>query len=191
MIGDVCGRGAVAATITALVRHTARAVAPLLGDPVAVVEAINTALLERAPGNGGDFVTLVYGHLRPRADRLDIDLVRAGHLMPVHHRPGAAPVAVSSDGMLLGAFPDAAPEIVGLPLHPGESLVLATDGITESRDHSGKQFGESGITRALAGAGDAALGARGVLDAVISAVVRHAEGVPTDDDQAALVLTAR
>jgi serine phosphatase RsbU (regulator of sigma subunit) len=192
MIGDVCGRGAIAATITALVRNTARAVAPLLGDPVAVAGAINTALLERVPGSGGgDFVTLVYGHLRPLGDRLDIDLVRAGHLLPVHHRPGTAPTAISSDGLLLGAFPEAAPEIASLPLRTGESLVLATDGITESRDRGGEQFGEEGITRALAAAGDTAHGASDVLDAVIRAVGRHAEGVPTDDDQAVLVLTAR
>jgi serine phosphatase RsbU (regulator of sigma subunit)/PAS domain-containing protein len=189
MIGDVCGRGALAATITALVRYTARAVAPLLSDPVAVAAAINSALLERVLGSGGDFVTLVYGHLRPRADRLDVDLVRAGHVMPVHHRPGIAPAAVTSQGMLLGAFEDAAPEVVGLPLHAGESLVLATDGITESRDRQGELFGDDGISRALAAGAER--GAGGVLESVISAVRRHTDGVPTDDDQAVLVLTAR
>jgi serine phosphatase RsbU (regulator of sigma subunit) len=195
MIGDVCGRGALAATITALVRNTARAVAPLLSDPVAVAAAINTALLERVPGSGGDFVTLVYGHLRPRRGRLDIDLVRAGHVMPVHHRPGAAPAPVPSQGMLLGAFEDAVPEVVRLPLRAGESLVLATDGITESRDGRGELFGDDGITRALAAGGGAGRGAGGgaggVLDSVIGAVGRHTDGVPTDDDQAVLVLTAR
>jgi serine phosphatase RsbU (regulator of sigma subunit) len=191
MVGDVCGRGALAATITALVRNTARAVAPLLSDPIAVAAAVNTALLERAPGSGGDFVTLVYGHLRPRGGRLDIDLVRAGHVMPVHYRPGAAPAAVTSQGMLLGAFPDAVPEVVELPLYAGESLVLATDGITESRDHRGDLFGDDGITRALTAGDGTGHGASGVLDAVIGAVGRHTQGVPTDDDQAVLVLTAR
>lgn len=189
MIGDVCGRGAPAATITALVRHTARAVAPLLADPVAVAGAINTALLERVPGTGGDFVTLVYGHLLPRGDRLDIDLVRAGHLMPVHHRPGRLPATVSSEGMLLGAFAEAVPEAATLRLHTGESLVLSTDGITESRDSTGRQFGEAGITRALARGRPVA--AHEVLGSVISAVTQHTAGVPTDDDQALLVLTAR
>jgi serine phosphatase RsbU (regulator of sigma subunit) len=47
MLGDVCGRGATAATTAALVRHTARAVAPLLPGPDAVVQAINKALLDR------------------------------------------------------------------------------------------------------------------------------------------------
>ncbi|WP_335982510.1 GAF domain-containing SpoIIE family protein phosphatase [Streptomyces sp. CA2R106] len=189
MIGDVCGRGAPAATITALVRHTARAVAPLLGDPVAVAGAINTALLERAPDSGGDFVTLVYGHLLPRPDRLDIDLVRAGHLMPVHHRPGRPPEPVRSEGMLLGAFPDAVPEPAALRLRAGESLMLATDGITESRDRGGREFGEAGITRALARVQPVT--APDMVSTVTSAVARHTAGVPTDDDQALLVLTAR
>lgn len=189
MIGDVCGRGALAATITALVRHTARAVAPLLADPVAVAGAINTALLERVPGSGGDFVTLVYGHLLPRGDRLDIDLIRAGHLMPVHHRPGSPPAPVSSEGMLLGAFREAVPDAASLRLWTGESLVLSTDGITESRDRAGRQFGEAGITRALDRARPVT--AHDVLGAVIGAVSRHTAGVPTDDDQALLVLTAQ
>jgi serine phosphatase RsbU (regulator of sigma subunit) len=191
MIGDVCGRGALAATITALVRHTARAVAPLLPDPVAVTAAINKALLDRAPGGaGGDFVTLVYGHLAPRPDHLAIDLVRAGHVMPVHHRPGRDPTPLATAGMLLGAFPDAAPEPVALPLLPGESLVLTTDGITEARDRTGAEFGDDGITRALAAPPPPAA-AREVLATLIRAVTHHTSGVPTDDDQAVLILTAR
>ncbi|MEW2168142.1 SpoIIE family protein phosphatase [Streptomyces sp. NPDC007084] len=47
MVGDVCGRGAMAAITTALVRHTARAVAPLVPGPEAVVDAVNRALLNR------------------------------------------------------------------------------------------------------------------------------------------------
>ncbi len=47
LIGGVCGHGAPAATTTCLVRHTARAVAKLVDNPVTVVEAINDALLER------------------------------------------------------------------------------------------------------------------------------------------------
>lgn len=76
MLGDVCGRGAIAATTTALVRHTVRAVAPLLDSPAAVVHAVNTALLDRPDSHGTGFVTLVYGNLTPtHGGGLDIDLV--------------------------------------------------------------------------------------------------------------------
>ena len=49
-IGDVCGRGALAASTTGIVRHTTRAVARLLHEPLAVVDAVNTALLISAIG---------------------------------------------------------------------------------------------------------------------------------------------
>ncbi|SEB61734.1 GAF domain-containing protein [Streptomyces sp. 2131.1] len=65
MLGDVCGRGAIAATTTALVRHTARAVAPLVPGPEAVVQAVNQALINRPAGHGTGFVTLIYGQLTP------------------------------------------------------------------------------------------------------------------------------
>ena len=85
MLGDVCGRGAIAATTTALVRHTARAVAPLLPGPGAVVQAVNKALLDRPDSHGTGFVTMVYGHLAPAdGGGLDITLVRAGHPPPLH-----------------------------------------------------------------------------------------------------------
>jgi len=99
------------------------------------------------------------------------------------------PTPVTSEGMLLGAFPDAVPEAASLRLHAGESLVLTTDGITESRDRAGRLFGEAGITRALARA--TPVTAHEVLDTVIRAVTQHTSGVPTDDDQALLVLTAQ
>lgn len=87
VLGDVCGRGAKAATTTALVRHTARAVAPLLDDPVAVVKAVDRALNDRNAQQNNGFVTLVYGHLTPARDGLAVELVRAGHTLPFCSTP--------------------------------------------------------------------------------------------------------
>lgn len=68
MLGDVCGRGALAATTTA------RAVAPFMSGPQAVVQAVNHALTKRHGSHGTAFVTLVYGHFTSTKAGLDIDI---------------------------------------------------------------------------------------------------------------------
>ncbi|MFG2608492.1 GAF domain-containing SpoIIE family protein phosphatase [Streptomyces sp. NPDC048514] len=190
MLGDVCGRGATAAATTALVRHTARAVAPLLPGPEAVVQAINKALLDRPHSHGTGFVTLVYGHLAPAGDGgFDITLVRAGHTLPVHIDAGHTAKPVAGDGSLLGIGPD--PHLVPLHLRlsPAESLVLYTDGITEARSPDGEQFGEERLTDTLTGIGHPVT-AEEVI-AALTGSVRTFTGVHgIDDDQAVLVLTA-
>ncbi|MEU6479142.1 SpoIIE family protein phosphatase [Streptomyces sp. NPDC047017] len=186
MLGDVCGRGALAATTTALVRHTARAVAPLLPGPEAVVQAVNRALARRHGSHGTGFVTLVYGHFAATETGLDIEFVRAGHTLPVHLSADAAHL-VHSDGALLGVVPS--PHLCARRLHltPGESLALYTDGITEAVNAEKEQFGEERLVQSLT---PPPRGASAVLDALTRAVRDFTGGNGTDDDQAVLILTA-
>jgi sigma-B regulation protein RsbU (phosphoserine phosphatase) len=58
VIGDVCGKGAEAATITALARYTVRTAVMHTRRPRAVLQTLNEALL----GHSSDrFLTAVYG----------------------------------------------------------------------------------------------------------------------------------
>ncbi|MFJ4716233.1 GAF domain-containing SpoIIE family protein phosphatase, partial [Streptomyces sp. NPDC088785] len=188
LLGDVCGRGALAASTTALVRHTARAVAPLLPGPEDVVKAVNTALINRPVSHGTGFVTLVYGQLTPTPAGLDIELVRAGHAIPLHLDTRHDVHGVDSPGLLLGI--SAAPRTTArrLSLSPGESLLLYTDGITEAR-RDDTLFGERRLAEALTGAPHRPT-AQQVIDAVTQAVHAFTDGRDSDDDQAVLVLTA-
>ncbi|WP_244336226.1 GAF domain-containing SpoIIE family protein phosphatase [Streptomyces seoulensis] len=189
MLGDVCGRGATAATTTALVRHTARAVAPLLPGPQAVVEAVNRALCDRPGSHGTGFVTLVYGQFTPTPDGLDIELIRAGHTAPLVLDAGHAVHTVEASGLLLGVASDPQVSPRRLRLRPQESLLLYTDGLTEARAADGEQFGEERVARAL-GAATRTPAARQLIDALTDAVHVFTGGHDIDDDQAVLVLTA-
>ncbi|MER6479340.1 SpoIIE family protein phosphatase [Streptomyces filamentosus] len=189
LLGDVCGRGAIAATTTALVRHTARAVAPLLPGPEEVVAAVNRALVNRPGSHGTGFVTLVYGRLTPTGHGLDVELVRAGHTLPLHLDARHATRLVDAPGSLLGISPET--DVVSRTLHldPHESLLLYTDGITEARDGSGEQFGEKRLAEAVAGTPPRP-SAQQVVDALARAVRDFTGGQDIDDDRAVLVLTA-
>ncbi|GAO07895.1 hypothetical protein TPA0598_03_03560 [Streptomyces lydicamycinicus] len=188
MIGDVCGRGALAATTTGMVRHTARAAARLLHDPVAVVAAINDALTEGSVDEGL-FVSLVYGELRHTASHLTLDLIRAGHVPPLVLRADGTIEQITQSGMLLGVAPDFDGCVCRVDLFPGDSLVLVTDGITEARSAAGEFFDEQRLAAALHPRPTASAGAAGLIDSVNAAVTAFA-GPSTPDDQAALVLTA-
>ncbi|MFJ9732055.1 SpoIIE family protein phosphatase [Streptomyces sp. NPDC101171] len=189
ILGDVCGRGAMAATTTALVRHTARAVAPLLDDPVDVVKAVDKALNDRHSHQNNGFVTLVYGHLAPTADGLDVHLVRAGHTLPLLLDADHVVGTVEASGGLLG---------IGIPtrlaarrftLRPAESLLLYTDGITECRAAGAEQYGDARLAEALASAPRRPTAAD-VVRTVAEDVRDFVAGRDVDDDQAALVITA-
>ncbi|WP_219852855.1 SpoIIE family protein phosphatase [Streptomyces solincola] len=189
LLGDVCGRGAIAATTTALVRHTARAVAPLLPDSKAVVEAINRALHNRPARHGTGFVTLVYGQLTPTPTGLDVELVRAGHNPPLHLDTHRDVHPLDTPGTLLGIGPDTHLTPRHLHLHAGESLILYTDGLTEARRGSGELFGDQRLTRAVSQA-PAGTSAQQLIDTLTQAVHDFTGGRDIDDDQAVLVLTA-
>ncbi|WP_445054428.1 SpoIIE family protein phosphatase [Streptomyces sp. SAS_269] len=189
ILGDVCGRGAMAATTTALVRHTARAVAPLLDDPADVVRAVDKALNDRHTHQNNGFVTLVYGHLAPAADGLAVHLVRAGHTLPLLLDTDHVVGAVETSGGLLG---------VGIPsrltarrftLRPSESLLLYTDGITECRAAGTEQYGDIRLAKALASAPRRPT-ATDVVRTVAEDVRSFMTGRDVEDDQAALVITA-
>ncbi|MFB6438053.1 SpoIIE family protein phosphatase [Streptomyces sp. NPDC056411] len=186
MIGDVCGRGAAAATTTGMVRHTARAAARLLNDPADVVAAINSALTESTTEE--TFVSLVYAELRRSATHLTLDLMRAGHVPPLVRRGDGTIEEVAAPGLLLGIGPHVAGAPCHIALYPGDSLVLVTDGITEARSPGGEFFDEHRLATALATAPGSSPTAASLIASVTAAVTAFA-GNSTPDDQAALALT--
>lgn len=148
MLGDVCGRGALAATTTALVRHTARAVAPLLPGPKEVLGAVNRALLNRPDGHDDGFVTLVYGHFTPvPSGGIEIVMVRAGHTLPLAIDPARSVRAIESPGAALGFAAEPHLVEVRLRLEPGHSLLLYTDGFTERATPGGNCSASAGWPR--------------------------------------------
>ncbi|WP_432003215.1 SpoIIE family protein phosphatase [Streptomyces sioyaensis] len=186
MIGDVCGRGASAATTTGMVRHTARAAARLLRDPAAVVRAIDDALTGSSV-SADHFVSLVYGELLPGTSPLTLELLRAGHVPPLVRRTDGTVEQLAQSGLLLGVGPEFDGSPCRVELSPGDSLVLVTDGITEARSSAGEFFDEHRLTEALLRADSSC--AAGLIAAVNAAVTAFA-GPSTPDDQAALILTA-
>ena len=83
VIGDVCGKGAEAAAVTALARYTVRASATLHSDrPQVVLEDLNDAI-RREGGTDSRFCTVLYISLRPRPDGVKACVATGGHPLPL------------------------------------------------------------------------------------------------------------
>ena len=182
-IGDAAGTGPEAAGLTALVRHTLRALAMSNPDPRHVMATLNVALLEAEPDPAGErFCTAIFG-LISVGEAIEVWAAGGGHPPPVVRRADGRTETVGVGGSLLGVFRDPEVGSVRLPLHAGDTLVLVTDGVLEARN-GGLQFGVGGVERVLATeTGDAAA----VAAALKSAALEHSGG-SLSDDMAILVL---
>ena len=132
VVGDVCGKGLGAATVTALARYTLRAAALQTDVPREALQLLNDALLRQRPGDER-FVTAVYVTARVVGDGLALLLSSAGHVPALLRRADGTVEVLPAGGMPLGLFDDPALSDTVAELHPGDALFCYTDGITEAR----------------------------------------------------------
>lgn len=101
---------------------------------------LNTLIWETFPYER--FVTLFYCELTLSSNRL-ILYSNAGHCPPIHYRPDRDTFRfLGATGGLLGLMEHQKFGVENVRMHPGDILVLYTDGITESQDNLGNVYGE-------------------------------------------------
>jgi serine phosphatase RsbU (regulator of sigma subunit) len=150
-IGDVTGRGAHAASVTALARYTLRTAAMLTDDPLVAVRTLNRALLAR-----GDAALCSLAAMTLSDDRFEpVRMAVAGHPPPLLV-DGESVTEVAEADPVLGAFDDAEWSISRAEVEPGQQIVVVTDGITEAHGPEGR-FGEMRLRAHLSGADNPAL----------------------------------
>jgi serine phosphatase RsbU (regulator of sigma subunit) len=184
VMGDVTGKGPEAASITSLARYTMRTAAVYEQRPSGMLERLNAALV--VDPDRRQLCTVVAARIVPVADgSAVVSVACGGHPPPYHLREGAA-APVPAAGPLLGAFETGRWAEVEVRLEPGESLVLYTDGVTDTRSER-ERFGAERLAAVLADATD--LEPDEVANRVDAALQAFEEG-PQRDDVALLVLRA-
>jgi serine phosphatase RsbU (regulator of sigma subunit) len=179
VIGDVTGRGARAASITALARYTLRTAAVLTDDPLVALAALNRALLSRKDASLCSIAAVALSEDPAEPVRLAV----AGHPPPLLVDGEDVSEAAGSDPVL-GAFADVEWEIAEASVEAGQQLVLITDGITEAAGAEGR-FGEERLRAELVGARNPAHAVQRLEGALNS----FSAGAP--DDDAAILAIAR
>ncbi|MGB3682710.1 MAG: SpoIIE family protein phosphatase [Rubrobacteraceae bacterium] len=179
ILGDVSGKGARAAAVTALTMYTLRAVA-FQGDlPSAMFAALNEAMVRH--DTGAQFCTAVCARLEPEEApeyRVKLTLARAGHPPPLLLREGSVE-EIGEPGKAIGVFQELDLEDYATHLLPGDLLALYTDGVIEARSSDGTFFGEERLKSLLGSCAN--LDAPAAAGRIRKAVLNHKEGKPTDD----------
>lgn len=176
-IGDVCGTGPNAAAVTGLARHALRLLAREGLSGPAVLERLNSAILDE--GDRSRFLTLLYGELRTRPDGgAELKVVCAGHPLPLRLRQDGTVTAAAEPQPLLGVIEDLELYEQTVTLEPGDVLLCVTDGVTERREGS-RMLGDDGLADVLTTCTGLTAGA--VAARVMRAVERFAADAPSDD----------
>jgi serine phosphatase RsbU (regulator of sigma subunit) len=195
-VGDVCGHGVEAASLTGLARHTIRSAAMSGVMPSAVLGHLNRMLLqhtaEMAASHVGDvpmtprFCTVLVGAVQPTREGVDIIVCSAGHPLPLVRKTTDSVRPAGVPGTLLGVTDDVTLTDTVVHLAPGEALVCYTDGLTDRRNGR-RVFGEEGVVAAVLHARSAS--AADMAEQLEADAVNFAEAEPSDD-MAVLVLKA-
>jgi sigma-B regulation protein RsbU (phosphoserine phosphatase) len=152
MLGDVVGKGAGAATLTALARHTTIALTALGWLPSKVLAHVSAAISDDDPGLDPAaevrFCTMALATVEPGEGSAEVLLSLGGHPRPMFVSDRGAVSEVGVPGSLLGVLPDPELHDVRLGLRPGEYLVMFSDGVTEAR-RGAEAFGEQRLVELL------------------------------------------
>ncbi|MEU3535711.1 SpoIIE family protein phosphatase [Streptomyces murinus] len=176
-IGDVCGTGPNAAAVTGLARHALRLLAREGLSGPAVLERLNSAILDE--GDRSRFLTLLYGELRPQPDgSAELKVVCAGHPLPLRLRQDGTVTPAAEPQPLLGVIEDLELYEERVTLGPGDVLLCVTDGVTERREGS-RMLGDDGLADVLTTCTGLTAGA--VAARIMRAVERFASDAPSDD----------
>jgi len=179
VIGDVTGRGAHAASITALARYTLRTAAALTNDPVVALATLNRALIARHDTSLCSIAAIAIDADPSRPVRMAV----AGHLPPLLI-DGEEVSEITAPDPVLGAFADGEWSIGEIAIEPGQQLVMVTDGIVEAEGEGGR-FGEDRLRAELSGSASPA----GAVQRLESALRAFTAG--SLDDDVAILAVAR
>ncbi|MFD7731206.1 PP2C family protein-serine/threonine phosphatase [Kitasatospora phosalacinea] len=140
LLGDVRGKGLDAVRTVADVIGAFRVAAHETAELGELADKLDRHVRRGAEQDGDRelFVTAVLLQHRPGAD--EIDLVNRGHLAPLLLAPGSVGTVPCPEDLPLGLghlAPGPAEPPATVPLPPGRTLLLHTDGLTEARDRTG------------------------------------------------------
>ena len=177
VIGDIEGKGVLAATVSGLMRHGTRLAAQQRPEPAGVLEQLDEALT----GYPSDVTATM---LCARLGKADLTIASAGHPPPLVANLEGEARELRARGPMLGAFPDAEWHERRFEIATGELVLFYTDGISEALGGR-TSLGRDRLRMLLA----AQAGRRPAE--VVEALDEALGGVRVRDDLAALVLRRR
>jgi len=182
-LGDVSGKGIPAALFMAVTITVLRTLARHIVDPAEILSRLNNELAERNPR--GMFVTmqcLVFDLEHGR-----VSCAGAGHHQLAIVSPGRPPrLACPSSGRPAGMMAVNPIEGETLPLEPGDTFVLFSDGVSEAMNGVEDFYGEERLLAALSS--DTGTSAAETVTRLLKDVRAFVAGAKQSDDIAILAV---
>ena len=149
LLGDVSGKGLAASMLMSHLQAIFRSLVSLRLPLQEMVERANRLFCESVGTGSGRYATIACGRAHGSGR---VDLCNAGHCPPLQVRGGEL-ASVAPTGLPLGLFGSSPYEVSTLDLGPGGGLLIYTDGLTESTNRGGEEYGAdrvAGVLRAHA-----------------------------------------
>src|SRR5947199_733914 len=146
VIGDISGKGIAAALLMANLQANLRSqCASACDQPERLLRSVNQLFYENTADNA--YATLFFAEYDDGARRLRY--ASCGHLSALLLRSDYSLERLESTCTVLGLFKEWDCSIGERRLFPGDTVALYTDGITESFNDRGEEFGEQRLIEAL------------------------------------------
>jgi serine phosphatase RsbU (regulator of sigma subunit)/predicted enzyme related to lactoylglutathione lyase len=176
-IGDVSGKGLGAALLMANLQAHLRGQFARFGDDLpGLLLSVNRLFLQSAPS--ASYATLFVGVYDDRTRQLRF--VNCGHPAPLLLRREGSTQRLAATGWVVGMFDEWKGTSRDVTLLEGDILALYTDGVTETVDSSGEEFGEKRLAAALERHHDAS-SPTALADDIIAAVQEFGAAEQFDD----------
>ncbi|WP_199509619.1 PP2C family protein-serine/threonine phosphatase [Nucisporomicrobium flavum] len=174
---DAAGRRLRAGLAAAVVLSSIRASRRAGGDLLEQARAADAELL--AQFSDARFATAVLAELDLGTGVLRY--VNAGHPPPLVMRDGKIVETLTAGRRMPLGIPDPQATYGEVTLHPGDRLVLYTDGVSEARNAAGEQFGTRRLAELAERHSTDDLPLSEGLRRLAHAVLAHQDGPPSDD----------
>jgi sigma-B regulation protein RsbU (phosphoserine phosphatase) len=131
-------------------------------------------------------VTLFLALLDSESKRMHY--INAGHNPPVLVRKNGEMELLEEGGTVIGLLPGVRYNRAQVEIHPGDVLVLYTDGVVEASNAAGEMYGVEGLVRSVeATLPDAT--PEVVLARILADVHEVSAGAPAADDQTLVIIS--
>jgi serine phosphatase RsbU (regulator of sigma subunit)/predicted enzyme related to lactoylglutathione lyase len=146
VVGDISGKGIAAALLMANLQANLRSqCAVALDQPQRSLQLVNRLFYENSTDSA--YATLFFAEYDDRVRRLRY--VNCGHLSALVVRHDGTLESLQSTSTVLGLFKEWECSTAECLLCCGDTLALYTDGVTESFNDAGEEFGEQRLIQSL------------------------------------------
>ncbi|HWP81852.1 MAG TPA: GAF domain-containing SpoIIE family protein phosphatase [Bacteroidota bacterium] len=187
VVADVSGKGVPAALLVSTLQASLHAYIQMGGELDELVRRLNSVVFKNTSSER--FITLFASVLDTRNHLLSY--VNAGHNYPVwvNEKQREAKFGLSEGGIPLGMLPNAKYEIASTPVRPQDLLVFYTDGVTEAKNRSFRDYGEERLKVCVEQSVD--LDASAVKSRIVDDIRRFTGPEQQSDDLTLVVLKRR